>query len=79
MDRNEGVLVMLNILPGVKVEYRVIAADSTIVLTEAVNKASEEGWQLQGGVSVSVAVHNYGSAGNSETYIVYQAMYREIK
>lgn len=69
----------MNILPVVRVEYRVIAADSTIVLTEEVNKASQEGWQLQGGISVSVAVYNYGSAGNSETYIVYQAMYREIK
>jgi hypothetical protein len=57
--------------------YKILEADSAELLTEAVNKALKEGWELAGGVAVTVSNVTENDRGERESnafYFYYQAM-----
>ena len=49
-----------------KTEYNIVESNSAIKLTKIINNLLNEGWKLQGGISV-------------ENEIFYQAMVKEIE
>ena len=54
-------------------EYKVVVGNSAWILEENVSKRLEEGWELQGGVSVTT-----GSDSDNAKYSYAQAMIRRL-
>ena len=55
-------------------EYRVIINKTNVEIAESVNTLINQGWQLQGGVSISLITNGVGQVGVKETFVYAQAM-----